>query len=177
MGKTVILRVEEEGRVTQKEISRKAAEASDLIRDMISDDAPDETPEVPLPLVNAKGLLHLADFLERNENDPCPVFEDLVHSNKIDDIKSFPPWARAWVKNLTIDALVDATNAANYVDCAPMLSLCTTFIACQVYNKTPREIWEWAGIPKDAFPTPAEEAEIERQNAWVFDIPQPKTKA
>jgi hypothetical protein len=170
--KVILISVEE----TKKEISRKAALGSDLIADMLQDDD-DELPHIPLPNVTAKSLIVIADFLERHANDPVPVHEGLVPSNDIDDIREFPPWARGFVKSMEIDQLVDTFNAANFVDCKPLLGLCAAYVACQIKGKEPREIWEWAGIPKDAFPTPAEEAEIERQNLWVWNLPQPKAEA
>jgi hypothetical protein len=158
----------------RRNISREAAKAALVLAEMLQDDDDEGVPaEMPLPDMDTFSMNKIADFLEMYAQDPFPEYEGTINGPDLGEI--FPGVLARYVsfaKSLDLQHLVDVTNAANYIDCFPLLHLLTLHISCMIYGKEPRKIWELIGVDPNG--TLEELDAIEKENQWVFDIPQPK---
>lgn len=144
-------------------ISRKAAEMSRLIKEMLEEDE-DETPDIPLPNVAREPLKRVVEFCEKHADEPMPTISRPLKSVNMTEIVG--EWD-AYFIDLDDRALFDVILAANYLDIPDLLDLGCAKIASMIKNKTPEEIKERFHIDKNS--TPEEDEQVRRENQWIFE--------
>ena len=146
------------------QVSRKAAEMSNLIADMLREDEDDE-PEIPLPNVQRVTLEKVVEFCEKHAEDPMPRIVRPIKS--ADMVEVVGEWDAKFI-DLEQTMLFNVILAANYLDLSDLLDLGCAKIASMIKGKTPDEIKDLFHIEKNA--TPEEEDQIKKENQWIFEV-------
>lgn len=122
-------------------------EHSGTVRRLV-EDVGDAVDEIPLPSVAPDVLQLVVDYCS-SKNDPG--FDINAYINSLGSTKIF-----------------DVMIAANYLDIQSLLNLLVAAVGKIISKcKTPEDIRKTFNISNDL--TPAEEAEIVRQNAWALE--------
>lgn len=144
-------------------ISRKGAEMSRLIKEMLEEDEED-TPDIPLPNVSKEALRKVVEFCEKHAEDPMQPIIRPIKSVNMKEVAG--EWDANFIE-LEDRALFDIILAANYLDIPDLLDLGCAKIASIIKNKTPDEIKERFNIDKNS--TPEEDEQVRRENPWIFE--------
>jgi len=129
------------------------------------DDEQQEKLEIPLAKVDAESLALIVEFAEKKLAAAGPELDGLKFSEvprplsgPLSETESISEEDATFMDEIAndLDKLFRLTNAVNFVDCPPLLELCTARIAQMLIGKTPKEIRE---IFPEVFKKEAEAAE------------------
>ena len=122
---------------TKVEVPRNVAEMSVLVKEMLSDDDEEETPEIPLPNVQKEILEKVIEFCTHHVNDPMQDIEKPLKSQNMFEVVS--EWDANYIEvdQATLFAII---LAANYLDIPSLLDLSCAKVASMIKGKTPEEI-------------------------------------
>mmetsp|Transcript_112346 Transcript_112346/g.324521 ORF Transcript_112346/g.324521 Transcript_112346/m.324521 type:complete len:225 (+) Transcript_112346:53-727(+) len=118
------------------------------------DEEPEEAVTIPLQNVNAEALALIVEFAQGKVDQAGPDLDGLTFSEvprplsgPLKDEEGVLEEDSKFMDEIAEDLnmLFNLTNAANFVDCPPLLELCTARIAEMLIGKTPQQI-------RDAFP-------------------------
>ena len=145
------------------EISKKAAELSELLKGTMND-YPDDN-SIPLTDIDEKTteevLVYLTHF---NGQSPLEIEKPLPSS----DLKSLiDEWSFNYIDKFNMDDLVNLTVAANVLGVNPLLNLCCAKIAAMCKDKNEEEIFKVFNITEDF--TDEEREKIRKDNQWIED--------
>jgi len=143
------------------EVSRAGAARCKVVEEMLKDDDDDtESPSVPVPAIDFETLKRVAWFLEQ------PVQEKATYKKPFEDgpLKEF---ATDLAKVENLDTLIDLAVAANHVHCNSLMLFTCAIITSLIKNKSADELRAMYDITK---PTPEEEQQIRKDNAWIYTI-------
>lgn len=160
------------------EVRRSVACFMRVVQNMADEDSddegdePQEKLEIPLAKVDAESLGLIVQFAENKLKHAGPELQGLNFSvvprplsGPLCETESITEEDATFMDDIAedLDKLFRLTNAVNFVDCPPLLELCTARIAQMLIGKTPKEIRE---IFPEAFgkkPEDGEEAEAEKK--------------
>lgn len=108
---------------------------------------------IPLPNISGKILKMVLDWI-------------MKHDDKKLTEKELRDWENEFVE-VDLDVMYELIMAANYMEVNELLHRACQRVADHIAGKQPEEIRRIFNIENDF--SPEEEAEIRRQNAWVFD--------
>ena len=145
-------------------VSRKAAEMSRLIKEMLEEDE-DDRPEIPLPNVQRSALLKVAEFCEKHAVDPMPQISRPIKSTDMKVVVG--EWDASYI-DMEDRELFDVILAANYLDIPDLLDLGCAKIASIIKDKTPDEIKDRFQIDKNS--TPEDDEQVRREHPWIFEV-------
>lgn len=133
---------------------------SGLLKDMLEENADDETPTIPLPNADSKPLKKVIEYCEYHWNNPAEEIEKPLKGKIEDVINDFDK------RFLEIDQslLIELIMAANYLNIKDLLDLTCAKVASMIKGKSPEQIREMFGIENDF--TPEEEEKIREENKW-----------
>jgi len=146
------------------EVSRKAAEMSHLIKEMLEEDEEDN-PDIPLPNVQKSALKKVVEFCERHTENPMPQISRPIKNNDMKLIVG--EWDANYI-DIEQEVLFKVILAANYLDIPDLLDLGCAKIASMIKNKTPDEIKDLFNIDKNS--TSEEEEQVRKENPWIFEV-------
>lgn len=155
-----------DGKDNKVEITRKAANMSELMKSMLADDEdPDEIPEIPLLEVSKEILDKVVQFLNYHKDDPMREIQKPIVTN---DLKAIVGEWDANFIDLEQETLFKVILAANYLDIPSLLDLGICKVACMVKGKEPEEVKKMFNIEPDI--TPEEEKMVRDANPWIFEV-------
>jgi len=132
-----------------------------LVKEMLSDDDEEETPEIPLPNVQKEILEKVIEFCTHHVNDPMQDIEKPLKSQNMFEVVS--EWDANYIEvdQATLFAII---LAANYLDIPSLLDISCAKVASMIKGKTPEEIRKTFNIANDF--TPEEEQQVREENKW-----------
>ena len=143
------------------EISKKAAELSDLLRGTMSD-YPNET-SIPLPEIDEKTIDKVLDYLTHFNGISPPEIEKPLKNCELKDATD--EWSVNFVDKITMEELVNLTVAGNFMGINSLLDLCCAKIASMCKDKTEEEIFKVFNITETL--TVEEKDKIKADNKWI----------
>ncbi len=126
-----------------------------------TEDAEDDTNEIPLPNVKSTVLQKVIEFCEHHREDPMTEIEKPLKSQNMADV------VQKWYADFCdVEQVVlfELILAANYMDIKPLLDLTCATVASMIKGKTPEEIRLRFNICNDF--SPEEEAQVREENKW-----------
>lgn len=130
------------------------ASVSKTIYNLLNDSVYNENESVELLTLNSNIVSHIMLFCKCYMSDP-----HIIENND---------WTREFL-NIDNKFLFEMTNAANYLDIAPLLDFCCMSIANNlIKGKTPEQIRETFGLTNDF--TAEEEEQIRIENSWYTNV-------
>ncbi|KAM7473604.1 hypothetical protein LguiB_020847 [Lonicera macranthoides] len=152
-GKMIVLRSSENETF---EVEEAVAVMSQTIKRMIEDDTSADT-SIPIPKVTSKILAKVIEYCKKHVETP----ESGDEADE-DELKSFD----ADFVKVDKQTLFDLIIAANYLTIKSLLDLTCQTAADMIKGMTGEEIRKFFNISS---PTPEEEEENRRENAWAFE--------
>ncbi|XP_038892847.1 SKP1-like protein 14 [Benincasa hispida] len=136
-------------------VREEIAKQSVVVRNFLEEDE-SNSDEVTIPLPNISGriLAMVIEWIVKH------VEEKLTET-------ALKDWQIKFVGDLDLDSLFELIMAANYLEVTDLFHQTCQSVADKIAGKSPEEIRKIFNITNDF--TPEEEAEIRRQNAWVFE--------
>lgn len=131
---------------TKVDIDPKSARHSGLIKNLL-EEYKDEK-EIQIPEVNGGVLKSICKFLEHyNETDPVDVPKPLP---KYDIKETYGEWDDEFIAQFKEKADIwELMEAANYIDCKPLLELAASKVAIQIKDYSGKEILDYFGLEED----------------------------
>ena len=145
------------------EISKKAAELSDLLRGTMSD-YPNET-SIPLPEIDEKTIDKVLDYLTHFNGISPPEIEKPLKNCELKDATD--EWSVNFVDKITMEELVNLTVAGNFMGINSLLDLCCAKISSLCKDKNEEEIFKTFNITETF--TEEEKEMIRKENQWIED--------
>ncbi len=143
------------------EISKKAAELSDLLRGTMSD-YPNET-SIPLPEIDEKTIDKVLDYLTHFNGISPPEIEKPLKNCELKDATD--EWSVNFVDKITMEELVNLTVAGNFMGINSLLDLCCAKIASMCKDKSEDDILKSFGITERF--TDEDRKKIKEENKWI----------
>ena len=143
------------------EISKKAAELSELLKGAIND-FPNEV-NFPLEDVDEKIAEKVKEYLTHFNGVAPAEIEKPLTQNEMKNLTD--AWSANFVDKLTMDELVNLTVVANLMGINCLLDLCCAKIASMCKDKTEEEVLKTFGI-NEPF-TEEDKKKIKEQNKWI----------
>ena len=143
------------------EISKKAAELSDLLKNFIND-YPNEV-SFPIDGLEEKIGEKIKEYLTHFNGVVPPEIEKPLTQNEMKNVTD--DWSAAFVDKLSMDELVNLTVAANFMGINCLLDLCCAKIASMCKDKSEDEIFKNFGI-NEPF-TEEDKRKIREENKWI----------
>ena len=143
------------------EISKKAAELSDLLKGTMND-YPNEA-SIPLPDIDEKTIDKVLDYLTHFNGISPPEIEKPLKNCELKDATD--EWSVNFVDKITMEELVNLTVAGNFMGINSLLDLCCAKIASMCKDKTEEEIFKVFNITETF--TEEEKITIRNDNAWI----------
>ena len=143
------------------EISKKAAELSELLKGAIND-FPNEV-NFPLEDVDEKIAEKVKEYLAHFNGVAPAEIEKPLTQNEMKNLTD--AWSANFVDKLTMDELVNLTVVANLMGINCLLDLCCAKIASMCKDKTEEEVLKTFGI-NEPF-TEEDKKKIKEQNKWI----------
>jgi len=144
-------------------VSIELCAPSKLIKEM----EPKDGDEIPLPNVDKKTMTTVLKFLEHHLTHPMPEIQKPIKSADIKVVLKDYPWDAAFIDTEDQEFVFTLTLAANYLGIEPLLDLGALRIATWLKGRTPDEVRTIFNLQK---PTPEEEEQIRKENAWIFEV-------
>ena len=143
------------------EISKKAAELSELLKATIND----YSNEVNFPLneVDEKCAEKIKEYLTHFNGVAPAEIEKPLTQNEMKNLTD--EWSANFVDKLTMEELVKLTVAANFMGINCLLDLCCAKIASMCKDKSEDEILKQFGI-NESF-SEEEKKKIKEENKWI----------
>ena len=143
------------------EISKKAAELSELLKGAIND-FPNEV-NFPLEDVDEKIAEKVKEYLTHFNGVAPAEIEKPLTQNEMKNLTD--EWSANFVDKLTMDELVNLTVVANLMGINCLLDLCCDKIASMCKDKSEEEVLKTFGI-NEPF-TEEDKKKIKEQNKWI----------
>ena len=143
------------------EISKKAAELSDLLKNSIND-YPNEV-SFPMEELEEKIGEKIKEYLTHFNGVAPPEIEKPLTQNEMKNITD--DWSAGFIDKLSMDELVNLTVAANFMGINSLLDLCCAKIASMCKDKSEDEIFKNFGI-NEPF-TEEDKRKIKEENKWI----------
>ena len=143
------------------EISKKAAELSELLKGAMND-FPNEV-NFPVNEIDEKIAEKIKEYLTHFNGVAPEEIEKPLTQNEMKNLTD--PWSANFVDKLTIDELVNLTVAANHMGINCLLDLCCAKIASMCKDKSEEEVLKTFGI-NEPF-TEEEKKKIKEENKWI----------
>ena len=143
------------------EISKKAAELSDLLKNSIND-YPNEV-SFPMEELEEKIGEKIKEYLTHFNGVAPPEIEKPLTQNEMKNVTD--DWSAGFIDKLSIDELVNLTVAANFMGINSLLDLCCAKIASMCKDKSEDEIFKNFGI-NEPF-TEEDKRKIKEENKWI----------
>ena len=143
------------------EISKKAAELSELLKGAIND-FPNEV-NFPLEDVDEKIAEKVKEYLTHFNGVAPAEIEKPLTQNEMKNLTD--EWSANFVDKLTMDELVNLTVVANLMGINCLLDLCCAKIASMCKDKSEEEVLKTFGI-NEPF-TEEDKKKIKEQNKWI----------
>ena len=143
------------------EISKKAAELSDLLKGAMNDFPNEE--KFPLNEIDEKSIEKVRDYLTHYNGAAPAEIEKPLTQNEMKNLTD--EWSANFVDKLTMEELVNLTVAANHMGINCLLDLCCAKIASMCKDKSEEEVLKTFGI-NEAF-TEEEKKKIKEDNKWI----------
>lgn len=136
-------------------VSEEVAKQSVVVRIFLEeDDSNDDEITIPLPNISGRLLGMVIEWIVMHVEEK--LAEEALHA-----------WKTKFMEDLDLDLLFELIMAANYLEVTDLFHATCQCVADKISGKSPEEIRKIFNITNDF--TPEEEAEIRRQNAWVFE--------
>ena len=145
------------------EISKKAAELSELLKQTIND-FPNED-KFPLNEIDEKSAEKVKEYLTHFNGNAPPDIEKPLSSNIMKNVTD--EWSANFVDKMTLDDIINLNVAANYMGINCLLDLCSAKIATYFKDKTEEEILKEFNISEPL--TEEEKSKIREENKWIED--------
>ena len=145
------------------EISKKAAELSELLKQTIND-FPNED-KFPLNEIDEKSAEKVKEYLTHFNGNAPPEIEKPLSSNIMKNVTD--EWSANFVDKMTLDDIINLNVAANYMGINCLLDLCSAKIATYFKDKTEEEILKEFNISEPL--TEEEKSKIREENKWIED--------
>ncbi len=128
------------------EVSEKCLALSKVLKNL-ANDFPEADAELPTNEVDGKTLEKIVEFLKHYENEkPKEIPKPLPSS----DLKPFiSEWDSEFIDKLSLEAIIDLVNAANFLDIPELVNLCCAKLATEMTNCTIEEARKKFGIVSD----------------------------
>ena len=143
------------------EISKKAAELSDLLKNSIND-YPNEV-SFPIDELEEKIAEKIKEYLTHFNGAAPPEIEKPLTQNEMKNVTDV--WSANFIDKLSMEELVNLTVAANFMGINCLLDLCCAKIASMCKDKSEDEIFKNFGI-NEPF-TEEEKRKIKEENKWI----------
>ena len=143
------------------EISKKAAELSDLLKNSIND-YPNEV-SFPMEELEEKIGEKIKEYLTHFNGVAPPEIEKPLTQNEMKNVTD--DWSAGFIDKLSMDELVNLTVAANFLGINSLLDLCCAKIASMCKDKSEDEIFKNFGI-NEPF-TEEDKRKIKEENKWI----------
>ena len=143
------------------EISKKAAELSDLLKNSIND-YPNEV-SFPIDELEEKIAEKIKEYLTHFNGVAPPEIEKPLTQNEMKNVTDV--WSANFIDKLSMEELVNLTVAANFMGINCLLDLCCAKIASMCKDKSEDEIFKNFGI-NEPF-TEEEKRKIKEENKWI----------
>ena len=143
------------------EISKKAAELSDLLKGAMNDFPNEE--KFPLNEIDEKSIEKVRDYLTHYNGVAPAEIEKPLTQNEMKNVTD--QWSADFVDKLSIEELVNLTVAANFMGINSLLDLCSAKIASMCKDKNEEEIFKTFGITEPF--TEEEKKKIKEENKWI----------
>ncbi|KAL0538592.1 hypothetical protein IC582_022740 [Cucumis melo] len=136
-------------------VSEEVAKQSVVVRNFLEEDNSNgDEITIPLPNISGKLLGMVIEWIAMHVEEK--LAEEDLHA-----------WKTKFMEDLDLDLLFELIMAANYLEVTDLFHATCQCVADKISGKSPEEIRKIFNITNDF--TPEEEAEIRRQNAWVFE--------
>jgi hypothetical protein len=131
---------------TKVEVSTKSARHAGLLKNLL-EEYKDEK-ELSIPEVDGVNLKYIADFLNfYKDTEPVDVPKPL---EKYDIAETYGKWDDEFISQFNEKkALWDLMEAANYLDCKPLLELAASKVACMIQDLTGHQMLEYFELEED----------------------------
>ena len=144
----------------------EVAKMSNLLGNMLSDNAADMDEPIPVPNVKTAILQKVMDYCKHHkENRSTDEISKPLRSNNLLEC-GVSEWDNNFI-SMEQEQLFEVILAANYLDIKTLLDLACAKVAAMIKGKTPEEIRSQFGIVNDF--TPEEEAQIMEENKCFED--------
>ena len=143
------------------ELSKKAAELSDLLKATMNDFPNDSS--LPLNEVDEKCAEKIKEYLTHYNGQAPPEIEKPLTQNEMKNVTD--EFSASFVDKLTIEELVNLTVAANFMGINCLLDLCCAKIASMCKDKTEEEVLKTFNI-NEPF-TEEEKKKLREENKWI----------
>ena len=143
------------------ELSKKAAELSDLLKATMNDFPNDSS--LPLNEVDEKCAEKIKEYLTHYNGQAPPEIEKPLTQNEMKNVTD--EFSASFVDKLTIEELVNLTVAANFMGINCLLDLCCAKIASMCKDKTQEEVLKTFNI-NEPF-TEEEKKKLREENKWI----------
>ena len=145
------------------EISKKAAELSELLKGKIND-YPNEN-SIPLTDIDEKPTEKLIEYLTHFNGQTPPEIEKPLTSVDLKNVTD--EWSANFIDKLLLDDLVNLTVASNFMGINSLLDLCCAKISSLCKDKNEEEIFKTFNITETF--TEEEKEMIRKENQWIED--------
>ena len=146
------------------EISKKAAELSDLLKQTINDFPEEE--KFPLKEIDEKNALKIKEYLTHFNGIAPPEIEKPLISNNLKDITD--EWSADFLYKMSLEEIINLNIAANYMGIYCLLDLCCAKIATLLKDKSEEEVLKEFNITEPL--TEEEKNKIREENKWIKEI-------
>lgn len=128
------------------DIDIRGARLAGLIKNLLEEYQNEQ--ELQIPEVSGDDLKHIAEFLEHyKESDPVEVPKPLP---KYDIAETYGEWDAKFISKFIDKAnLWKLMEAANYLDCKPLLELAASHVACTIKDLSGKEMLDYFGLEED----------------------------
>lgn len=142
-------------------ISKKAADLSGLIKNIISDIGPDEV--IPLTEVDEKSLEKIIIYLNKWNGEAPPEIDKPLKSSVLKEVTD--EWSADFIDELDLENLTNITVSANFMEITPLLDLSCAKLASMCKDKSEDEIFKSFGITETF--SEDERMRIREENKWI----------
>jgi S-phase kinase-associated protein 1 len=148
------------------ETEEDVAIQSQTILHMVEDGCADSS--IPLPNVDSTILSKVIEYCKKHVQAAAAT-KEAAGASPADSMKNREELKTFDAEFVQVDqaTLFHLILAANYLDIKGLFDLTCQAVADMMKDKTPEQIREMFNIENDF--TPAEEAEIRKENQWVFE--------
>jgi S-phase kinase-associated protein 1 len=132
---------------TKVDIDPRGARLSGFLKGLL-EEYKDEK-EIQIPEIKGEFLKHIGTFLNHyKEEEPKDVPKPLP---KYDIAETYGKWDDEYIKQFESDKyqLWELMEAANYLDCKPLLELCASKVAVTIKDYSGKEILDYFGLEED----------------------------
>jgi S-phase kinase-associated protein 1 len=161
---------EEEEEEVETEVymmEKNLAEWCGTIRHMLEDFENIENQSFPIKAVSISAIIKIHEFLKHHYT-AVPYNTELEESySEKTSMEDRTEWDIEFITKFSKKELMQLTLAANFLNTAWLLRVCTMTIASQITGKTTEEMREYFGVENDF--TEEEEEDVKKKNAWMLE--------